>query len=179
MRKGDMTWYQMERFVTFCKKQHDEVCNQKYDGNLPYSKHLDFVWAQAQRFIHLVLPEESQIVKCGCYGHDLIEDARITFNDIVEWVGENIAEIIYSCTEVRGHNRDERHDIEGYYKYLAKNRLGIFVKLSDIMANVTYSILTKSSMYDKHKKEHLKTKQYLYREEFKDMFDYLDKLFSL
>jgi len=114
----------------------------------------------------------------GCWGHDLIEDARVTYNDIVDRVGEVVADIIYCCSEEKGRNRDERHSSK-YYGELGYNRLAVFVKLCDIIANVTYSILTKSSMYDKHKKEHEKTMKYLYREEFQPMYDYLDKLFKL
>lgn len=49
------------------------------------------------------------------------------------------------------------------------------------MANVTYSILTNSSMYAKHKREHEHTLRYLSKDhqEFKPMFEYLDKLFKL
>lgn len=112
----------------------------------------------------------------GCWGHDLIEDARVTYNDIKNRVGADVADIIYCCTEEKGKDRPGRHP-EKYYLELAENNLAIFVKLCDITANVTYSILTKSSMYDTHKEEHKKTHKYLYRIEYKPMFDYLEKLF--
>lgn len=173
-------------FIEWCKYQHDTVCNQKYDGNLPYSKHLDFVHAQYKRFNYLIGDgwvdygtwTVLQSLEMGCYGHDLIEDARVTYNDIVEKVGPEVAEVIFCCTETAGRTREERHDLS-YYQRCASNRLAVFVKLCDIMANVTYSILTKSKMYKKHKAEHEKTMKYLYREEFKPMYDYLDKLFAL
>lgn len=173
-------------FIQYSKHRHDVACNQKYDVNLPYSKHLDYVAAHAHRFKHLIslgwldrgIFTLWDCVEMACYGHDLIEDARVTYNDIDQMVGEATADIIYCCTEEKGRDRDERHS-EKYYLYLAENREAVFVKLCDIMANVTYSILTNSSMYDKHKREHEKTMKYLYREDLKPMFDYLDKLFSL
>lgn len=173
-------------FILFCKKKHDEEVNQKYDGNIQYSKHLEYVDAQYFRFKHLLKKEwfdygtysVYEVARMGCYGHDLIEDARVTYNDIVQMVGRQIADIIYHCTEEKGKNRDERHS-EKYYMELAEDKLAIFVKLCDIMANTAYSILTKSDMYQKHKKEHEKTMKYLYREEFKPMYEYLDKLFAL
>lgn len=148
--------------------------------------HLRYVVAQFYRFKHLLRNDWNDkrvynvdaVVEMGCWGHDLIEDARATYNDIKDLVGTEIADIIYCCTEEKGKDRPGRHP-EKYYLELAENKLAIFVKLCDIMANVTYSILTKSSMYEKHKIEHEKTKQYLYREEYKEMFDHLDKLFMI
>ena len=169
-------------FVEFATKQHDDVCNQKYDRRLPYSCHLEFVASQAMRFKHLLNQSNNDVphAAMGCWGHDLIEDARLTYNDIKDKVGVEVAEIIYACTEVKGRNRDARHSVE-YYADLNANRLAVFVKLCDIMANVKYSILTNSSMYEKHKKEHAKTLKYLYddHQEFKPMFDHLTKLFAL
>jgi (p)ppGpp synthase/HD superfamily hydrolase len=171
---------------------HDVECNQKYNKRLPYSFHLEMVTQMAEKFKSCIpnrydraYPDNSfsamtiwdQII-ISCLGHDSIEDARLTYNDLKDKFGEISAEIIYCCTEVRGHNRDERHSVE-YYEYLAKNDLAIFVKLCDICANVTFSLLSNSSMFLKHKKEHEKTKQYLYKEEYKIIFDYLDTLFTL
>lgn len=167
-----------KEFCDYCINRHDIVCNQKYDTLLPYSMHLRYVEAQLNKFRHLITPDEYLIVLMGCYGHDLIEDARVTYNDIVQMVGVRVADIIYRCTEEKGRNRDERH-AEKYYKELSENRLAVFVKLCDIAANAIYSILTNSSMYQKHMKEHTKTYIHLYREEFKPIFDYLDNLFTL
>jgi (p)ppGpp synthase/HD superfamily hydrolase len=173
-------------FKQWCKERHDIYANQKYDENLPYSKHLEFVEAHFHRFKHLIgkgwvdygVYDAHTSALMGCWGHDLIEDARITYNNIKDMVGKEVADIIYCCTEEKGRDRDERHS-EKYYTELAVNRLAVFVKLCDIMANATYSILTKSSMYAKHKKEHEKSKKYLYGEDYKLMFDYLDRLFEL
>lgn len=172
------------RFKEYCKIRHDIEVNQKYDGNLPYSKHLDFVASFAYRFKYLleVYDVENsvlfEVVLSACYGHDLIEDARLTYNDVKDKAGETVADIIYKCTEEKGRNREERHS-ERYYLELGSSPIALFVKLCDILANVTYSILTNSTMYYKHKKEHEKTKAYLYMPTFKPMFDYLDKLFDL
>ncbi len=177
-----------QEFIEYCKHQHDVVCNQKYDGNLPYSKHLDYVLAQAKKFKHLLKDDTTtdatyNLVIYGCAGHDLIEDARITYNDIIniigtKHVGEFIADIIYCCTEEKGKNRDERHS-DKYYKELSKNKLAIFVKLCDIIANVKYSILTNSSMLDKHRKEYVKMRSYLWVDEYTEMFIYLEKLLDV
>ncbi len=175
----------VQEFKEWCIYRHDVFVNQKYDDNIQYSKHLEFVDAACHRFKHLLKPwadtalgGEFELANKGCWGHDLIEDARVTYNDIVNMVGKTVAEIIFCCTEDKGRTRDERHS-EAYYNLLATNRLAIFVKLCDIIGNTTYSLLTNSGMYRKHKAEHEKTRKYLYLEEFDEMFLYLDDLFKL
>lgn len=176
---------QLQDFREWCIQRHDIECNQKYDTWLPYSMHLRYVVAQFHRYKHLLptgwydsilhVPEAAEM---GCWGHDLLEDARVTYNDLKDRVGKAVADVIWGCTEDSGRDRDERHS-DAYYKRCSENDISVFVKLCDIIANVTYSILTKSDMYKKHKKEHEKNKLWLYRDEYKPMFDHLDKLFAI
>lgn len=168
-------------FKTFCVAHHDLICNQKYatsfikDG-LPYSFHLRAVVEQVYKFKYLLKSEEEiALALAGGWGHDLIEDARVTYNDLKQDWGEELAEIIYCCTEEKGRNRGERHSGK-YYNELSKNDLAVFVKLCDIIANVKFSLLTNSSMYGKYKKEYPKMKFHLYREQYADMFEYLERI---
>lgn len=168
----------MNEFREWAIYQHDVVCNQKYDGNQPYSNHLKFVEAQVDRFSHLLSPSDYILALHGAIGHDLLEDARVTYNNVVEKGGIEVAEIVYACTESKGRNRDERHNVE-FYKTLGENELAVYVKLCDIIANVTYSLLTQSSMIDKYRKENGKTYDYLYLKKYDEMFVYLKKLLEL
>lgn len=169
----------------FCKL-HDIDCNQKYNKTLPYSFHLHMVNAQIEKFIHLVNNNETiddsvdrAVIFAAGYGHDSIEDARITYNDIIELFGQDVAEVIYLCTEERGRNRSERHS-NVWFHQLKQNRLAVFVKLCDIIANVKFSLLTNSSMFLKYKSEYYqKVKPHLFRDEFEEMFLYLERLFSV
>lgn len=158
---------------------HDNVCNQKYDG-LPYSFHLNAVRAQLTKYQHLITDlNDYSAVLIAVDGHDSIEDARLTYNDIKEMYGVFVAEIIYLCTEDKGRTRDERKSTVWYTK-LKENKHAVFVKLCDILANVKYSMLMNSSMLKKYKQEYvIKVKPILYSEKFKPMFDELDKLFEL
>lgn len=157
---------------------HDIEVNQKYAGNLPYSFHLEMVHNQGKKFSYLIDPKDDKFTSIACFGHDSIEDARLSYNDIKDKFGVEIAEIIYLCTENKGRNRLARKSKE-FYKELATNELAVFVKLCDLIANVKFSLLSNSSMYDKYKNEYPKIKEYLYIEKYKDMFDYLDKLFKI
>lgn len=172
----------MNDFVEFCKHRHDVEVNQKYAGRLPYSFHLDMVWSQAQKFMYLSQPKfpvnHKWVIECGCYGHDLIEDARMTYNDIKSRVGKEVAEIIFACTESMGRDREERHD-DAYFERLRANKLGLFVKLCDIIANIKMGLLENSSMFEKYKKEYSKMKQELFCNEYEEMFDYIEKIFAI
>lgn len=178
-------------FIDFCKHQHDVECNQKYNKTLPYSFHLNLVVEQAKKWKSLINPEDWILVLYGAWGHDLIEDARVSYNDIkmfkfqvmngdkmISTFIPEVSDIIYACTELRGKNRDERHGPE-YIKGLKENKYGLFVKLCDISANIGFGILTNSSMVDKYRKEFPKFKEQLYLDEYKDLFEHIEKLLLL
>lgn len=169
---------------------HDIDCNQKYDKILPYSFHLKAVVAQADKY-HLYIPNiytdpyarsfaidiNKSTVIIASAGHDLIEDARMTFNDVLDLVSnKEIADIIYACTEEKGKNREERHS-QKFFDELKQNRLAVYVKLCDIMANVLYSLLSNSSMFKKYQKEFSNLKEQLYiEEEYEPLWKDLEKL---
>lgn len=175
-------------FIEYCYEQHDKVCNQKYADDLPYSFHLKMVRAQAYKFIDLIQagsgpisgPSNRDMVLMACAGHDLIEDARVSYNDIRQMACEEVAEIIFLCTEMRGRNRHERKN-DQFYEELVTNELAVFVKLCDIMANSLYSVLSNSSMLKKQKEEWPRIKEKLsgYYIKYRPMFQCLDKIYAL
>lgn len=161
---------------------HDVECNQKYasylNNPIPYSFHLEMVELQYKKFSHLIGDKDTYVVLCSIWAHDAIEDARLTYNDIVDLIGEEAADIVYCCTEEKGKNRKERHSVK-YFMDLADNKLAIFVKLCDIIANIKFGLLTNSRMLPKYKAEYEMVKEYLYTEEYKEMFEYMESIFSI
>lgn len=152
---------QCSQWHEFVNNQHDVECNQKYGGKfkLPYSFHLQVVHDTTEQIISPIL--EPSILKsailCISRGHDLIEDARVSYADIKlhftnVQAGNYIADGIYACTETRGRNRNERHGQE-FINTLLTHKGAIIVKLSDTIANLRFSILTNSGMKTKYKKE--------------------------
>jgi hypothetical protein len=176
-------------FRAYCSNTHDIECNQKYGNTKPYSYHLGMVVDNVTRF-KSILPSEDDytIAYCGAWGHDLIEDARITYNDIVQQVkikgtdgkplNVDIAEVIYSCTEEKGKNRGERLS-EKFYSDLRENKVGVFVKLCDVLANVTEGKNTGSGMFKKYQKEYPKLKRNLYLKEYDKLFVELETLLEI
>lgn len=165
-------------FEEFCKHQHDVVCNQKYGGDLPYSFHLKAVVSQFYKWKHLISKYDYDFALEGCWGHDLIEDARITYNDIFINYGRILADIIFACTESTGRNRTERHD-QVYFDRLKSNNLAVFVKLCDLSANILFSMLTGSSMYKKYKNEFPHFYDQTYIKEYDEFYKYIKGLLNL
>lgn len=189
----------LENWRDFCYYQHDVECNQKYGDGLPYSFHVGCVVSQVKKFEHLlgsirIVNDKNSfsqavsiktIVTAAAFGHDLIEDARMTINDIVEqWEKADygnsnatrlMSEIIYCVTDEKGKTRAERKN-DKYYSELKANKYAIFVKLCDIAANTLYSKLTGSSMYNKYKKEFPALKEKLYLKEYDELFTYVEQL---
>ena len=169
---------------------HDVEVNQKYNKTLPYSFHLELVYLQGLKFIHLIpdvklRPENSfsndrlrDAVLIACIGHDSIEDARLTYNDIKELYGVEVAEMIYLVTDNKGRNRLARKSDE-YYQDLKSNPLAVFVKLCDLMANIKFGILTNSTMLSKYKSEYPNIREKLYSKEYDEMFIYIDSLLKI
>jgi len=181
-------------FSDWCIKKHADT-NHMYDKYLPYEFHLRMVVKAASDFQHLWPKEEifkgginndprkhffetilwKDVIPDACWGHDLIEDARVSYNDIWEKVGTDISDIIYACTNLRGKNRAERGS-EEYYKLIRETPGADFVKLCDRIANVQYSKMSGSRMFDMYKKENFK---FIGRigKNYPPMIDYLNKLF--
>ena len=126
---------------------HQSV-NETYGDDLPYGFHLDMVAEGVICYGHLVCVREEDVVPIffGCYYHDSIEDARLTYNDVVrtarKWMTEEqaqmAAEIVYALTNEKGRTRAERAG-EKYFQGIRATPYAPFVKLCDRLANVTYS----------------------------------------
>lgn len=136
--------------------------------------HLHSVVKIAYLFNYLIKPEDYFVVICACYCHDLIEDCRVSYNDLKIKTSEKIADIVYDVTSEKGKNRNERNN-EKFYNQLKLNDLAIFVKLCDRIANIMYSKSTKSSMFKKYKQEYDNFKSKLFTEKYEDMFKFLEE----
>ncbi len=143
----------MNEKINWVLEQHSST-NHMYDTYLPYEFHLRMVAHVAKENIHHInageLIKESVIL--AAWGHDLIEDTRVSYNDVKDKLGYNAAEIIYAVSNEKGKNRKERAS-EKYYEGIRNTPGAVFVKLCDRIANVQYSKMTGSRMFEMYKKE--------------------------
>lgn len=164
-------------------EQHEST-NHMYDTYLPYRFHLLIVAEAAKRFKGLIPDNDFETVKLSAYGHDLIEDTRTSYNDVKQVLGESVADIVYALTNEKGRNRKERAN-DSYYQGIRDTKYAVFVKLCDRIANVQYSKMTGSRMFEMYKKENPEFMTQLgfgpennYIHEYADMFCYLIELFE-
>ena len=185
-------------YVDWCIEQHRKT-NHQYDRYLPYEFHLRMVNNVCEDFIHLLdgefemktgdrisHPPFQTSLREACrratWGHDLIEDTRVSYNDVKTELGEEAADIIYAVTNDKGKNRKERAG-DKYYEGIRNTPGAVFVKLCDRIANVQYGKMTKSRMFEMYKKENDEFVVQLGwdRKEshpYGEMFRYLNNLFN-
>jgi (p)ppGpp synthase/HD superfamily hydrolase len=143
-------------YITWIIDKHSST-NHMYDTYLPYEFHLRMVANVAKEFLHLIpdgpiLKPSHETILLAAWGHDLIEDTRTSYNDVKELLGKEVADIIYALTNEKGKNRKERAN-DKYYEGIRNTKGAVFVKLCDRIANVQYSKMTKSRMFEMYKKE--------------------------
>lgn len=144
-------------------------------GNKPYDYHLKMVSDVAKRFIGVIPNEERDKVLAGCWVHDIIEDARETYNDVVKVVGVDVAELAYALTNEKGRNRKERAN-DKYYDGIRKTPYASFIKLCDRIANFENSINEGSRMAKMYASENEEFCSKLYFPEYLPLIDHLKKL---
>jgi hypothetical protein len=178
-----------QKFIDWCIEAHRDT-NHRYAKIIPYEFHLQLVHNAAIKFEHVwdkivfytgfQLPFE--IIECASYGHDLMTDCRKTYSDIIKaaectGAGKLITEIIRAVSEdIRGRNREERMP-DYIYEEICSTPGATFVKLADRIGNVEYgALMGKTGMYKTYQKEQAHFKDELYRDYYKEMWDYLDDL---
>ena len=122
--------------------------NHAYDRIRPYGFHLDMVVNWVRKYIEEVCVSEQDVLPIyfAAFYHDSIEDARLSYNDVMriakELMNEEQAylatEIVYALTNEKGRNRAERAN-EKYYAGIREIPYAPFVKLADRLANTSYA----------------------------------------
>ena len=123
---------QIERIRQSAHELHASV-NQTYGGIHPYGFHLDMVADAVRQFGHLVCASADDVLPLffGAYYHDSIEDARLTYNDVM-----GVSR--HALTNDKGRNRAERAG-EKYYSGIRETAYAPFLKLCDRFANISYT----------------------------------------
>ena len=122
--------------------------NHAYDRIRPYGFHLDMVVNWVRKYIEEVCVSEQDILPIyfAAFYHDSIEDARLSYNDVMKIAKELMdeeqaylaTEIVYALTNEKGRNRAERAN-EKYFAGIREIPYAPFVKLADRLANTSYA----------------------------------------
>ena len=122
--------------------------NHAYDRIRPYGFHLDMVVNWVRKYIEVVCVSEQDVLPIyfAAFYHDSIEDARLSYNDVMKIAKELMdeeqaylaTEIVYALTNEKGRNRAERAN-EKYFAGIREIPYAPFVKLADRLANTSYA----------------------------------------
>ena len=122
--------------------------NHAYDRIRPYGFHLDMVVNWVRKYIEEICVSDQDILPIyfAAFYHDSIEDARLSYNDVMKIAKELMdeeqaylaTEIVYALTNEKGRNRAERAN-EKYYAGIREIPYAPFVKLADRLANTSYA----------------------------------------
>lgn len=155
------TTFNMPAFVQHACNVHDET-NQKY-ANMPYSTHIMAVVSEAVNNLSCIdnIDENTKnIIIFGAAFHDAIEDARLTYNDVLKIANKYFSkedavtatEISYALTNEKGRNRAERAN-EKYYEGIRNTKYASYVKFCDRLANYKFSKAQNARMCTVYEKE--------------------------
>lgn len=150
--------------------------NHTYDGHA-YDIHLQMVADVAKKFLHIIPSHRRQGILAAAWCHDVIEDCRQTYNDVKKETNEFVADIVYALTNEKGKTRKERAN-DKYYDGIRRTPYASFVKVCDRIANIEYSIKSKSRMADMYFKEAKDFKNELWTPTLDPMFAYIDKIYN-
>jgi len=139
------------KFSAFAREAHANA-NCLYDG-MSYAVHLTMVEDGVDMYETVFKDHKDYVIaRAGASGHDLIEDAQLTFNDIKEASNRRVASVILAVTDVHEENRLLRHLFT--MGKTVKDYVAIILKMADIRANGHYSNDNGSSMYKKYVAEY-------------------------
>jgi hypothetical protein len=158
----------VEQVQKWACKKHASV-NQEYNSQ-PYALHLTMVACNVARHMHVLPIEDRPKALMAAWCHDLIEDARVSYNDLTNTLFEmcvngqysslaasgtdiDVANAVYAMTTPKGKTRAERHCKEYYDGIFLGHPWAGLVKLCDVEANMAYSKATGSDMFAKYVKE--------------------------
>lgn len=151
-------------------------CKQKY-GTHDYTYHLEQVEMALNRFGFV----DNFQLRISAWLHDVIEDTKISYDQIKLGFGQEIADVVYAVTNEMGRNRQERH--EKTYAKIRQSKEALALKLADRIANIEFSKGTDSGFFQMYEKEWKGFHSALFDPEETDarinkMWRYLEDLFD-
>lgn len=142
----------LEKIAEYARKSHENA-NCEYDGKNYFNTHVLMVVDAVNKFKEVFIdPNDYTITKGAAFSHDLIEDAKQTFNNIQDNSNKDVADVVLAVTDVPAETRLLRHLLT--MPKTVKDHRAIILKMCDIHANALYSKLNGSSMYNKYRLEY-------------------------
>jgi len=141
--------------------------DQKLSDGQPYSVHLDLVvnWLAHFKYFNV---DDHQDVFIAAYLHDVVEDTKVTLDEIEARFGYRVRMLVWRLTDEPGANRKEKK-LNTYPKIVG---IAEAIKLADRITNVTYSNNPKYRGMYKMEQAEFETHC---RKGYPDMWNFLNK----
>ena len=160
----------VEKCRVFAIENHKKV-NQLY-GGLPYDTHLQEVVSFVYKFKDELTEEEFILALCVAWCHDLKEDTGLSYSKIKQKTSEQIADNVWLLS-----NLEKNRVSQKYYDAIISNKISLFVKLCDRLANTSHSLIYGSDEHLKmYNKEFPHFKSSLSDGRFNNMWEEFNKL---
>lgn len=144
-----------------------------------YCLHLDGVLAACRRYRGLYFNHiDSDRVTRACACHDVLEDCGISYNELKNMIGEDVANDVYDVSNEMGKTRKERNSKT--YPKIQGNDYALFVKLCDRIANMLFSFYSyeTNGMFETYCREYPEFKKSLKNDKYQEMWLELDTIYS-
>lgn len=141
-------------------------------GKHSYVRHLAHVESVLLRFGFYDSP-----LLAAAWLHDSIEDANVTWRQIDEMFGEEVAMLVFAVTDGEGANRKERK--QASYAKMRDYPKAIILKLADRIANVESSMIDNGSLLGMYTKEYPSFRETLRAASFVEAADCTTRLSGL
>jgi guanosine-3',5'-bis(diphosphate) 3'-pyrophosphohydrolase len=181
---GFMRHRQLGNFPELLRSAEDTAARahsgQQY-GEFPYTYHLFETRDVLAKFGFL--PEDcdagrrrrSQRLALAAILHDTLEDTELTYKELCEGFGKEIADLVFAVTNEQGANRRER-----FARTCPKIRShpdAIVLKLADRIANVIHALQANPDILDMYRREWpVFERELRVQGECDGMWDYLEKI---
>jgi len=152
----------LEKAKSTAEKAH---MGQRY-GKFPYTHHLFGTWDVLTKFgfsesdPNKEKRERSQRLILGAILHDTLEDTDMTYGDLRNGFGKEVADLVFAVTNESGKNRAER--FAKTYPKIRSHPDATILKLADRIANVIHALQFNHDILDMYRREWKKFKQNLY-----------------
>lgn len=181
---GFMRHRQLGNFPELLKRAEEVAekahAGQQY-GEFPYTYHLFRTHDVLERFGFL--PENpdpakrklAQRLTLAAILHDTLEDTDLTYQELRDDFGKEVADLVFAVTNEPGANRKER--FAKTYPKIRANPDAVVLKLADRIANVIHALQANPDILDMYRREWPVFERELRTEgEHDDMWSYLETI---
>jgi (p)ppGpp synthase/HD superfamily hydrolase len=142
----------ISKIALYAEKCYKDA-NCEYGVGESYMTHIDMVVGYVNFYKDIFSrPMDVEVMIGAAYCHDLMEDAKQTYNNISSVAGKKVADVVLAVTDVPAENRLMKHLLT--MGKTVKDYRAIILKMCDILANATYSMASGSSMHAKYVEEY-------------------------